>query len=228
MSPSQGLPASKPVEGLRTFGGENQMPHSVGTSMYLIRLSLLRGPKVRSELPALAAKLRAFSSLLSLPSRAQSVIKALRRQGIGFADVVNTARFSSPDLKAFPLLKKSFKSSAGGQGLVAFPVCAQLLRTATHLFPAHAPKRRDCVIYSVPHPLHSINPTDSPDSRISVGALVVLSVSLYLSRKDRYLPLQPSSVRLLPRPTGLLLWHLPSVSASASRKRKPPSNTTGQ
>ncbi len=107
--------------------------------------------------------------------------------------------FSSPDLKAFPLCSKSSKSSEGGQSLVAFPVCAQLLRTATHLFPAHAPKRRDCVIYSVPHPLHSINPTDSPDSRISVGALVVLSVSLYLSRKDPYLPLHPQCVRLLPR-----------------------------
>lgn len=45
--------------------------------------------------------------------------------------------FSSPDLKVFLLLKKSFKSSAGGQ-------------------------RRDCVIYSVPHTLLSTNPTDSP------------------------------------------------------------------
>ena len=121
----------------------------------------------------------------------------------------NTARFflsrleslsAAPTSLSFLRFRsKSSKSSEGGQGLVAFPVCAQLLRTATHLFPAHAPKRRDCVIYSVPHPLHSINPTDSPDSRISVGALVILSVSLYLSRKDPYLPLQPSSVRLLPR-----------------------------
>ena len=47
------------------------------------------------------------------------------------------AAFSSPDLKAFPLCSKSSKSSAGGQ-------------------------RRDCVIYSVPLPLLSINPTDSP------------------------------------------------------------------
>ena len=181
--------------------------------MYLVRMPLLRGPKVRRRLPALAAKLRAFSSLLSLPSQAQSVIKAFRRQGIGDADVINTARFllsrleslsaAPTSLSFLQFRSKSSKSSAGGQGLVAFPVCAQLLRTATHLFPAHAPKRRDCVIYSVPHPLHSINPTDSPDSRISVGALVVLSVSLYLSRKDPYLPLHPQCVRLLPRPTGL-------------------------
>ena len=45
--------------------------------------------------------------------------------------------FSSSDLKVFLRLKKSFKSSAGGQ-------------------------RRDCVIYSVPLSLLSINPTDSP------------------------------------------------------------------
>ena len=37
-------------------------------------------------MPALAAQPRAFSSLLSLPSQAQSVIKAFRRQGIGSAD----------------------------------------------------------------------------------------------------------------------------------------------
>ena len=41
------------------------------------------GRKSEKELPALAAQLRAFSSLLSLPSQAQSVIKDFRRQGIG-------------------------------------------------------------------------------------------------------------------------------------------------
>ena len=82
--------------------------------------------------------------------------------------------FSSPDLKAFLLLKKAFKSSEGGQ-------------------------RRDSVICSVPHSLLSTNPTDSPESRISVGALVVLSDSLCLWRKDPYLPSQPLSVRHLPR-----------------------------
>ena len=59
------------------------------------------------------------------------------------------------------------------------------------------------MIYSVPLSLHSINPTDSPESRISVGALVVLSDSLCLWRKGPYLPSQPFSVRHLPRPTGL-------------------------
>ena len=48
---------------------------------------------VLQQTVSLAAQLRAFSSLLSLPSQAQSVIKAFRRQGIGSADEFNTARF---------------------------------------------------------------------------------------------------------------------------------------
>ena len=100
--------------------------YSVGTSICLVRMSLLRGPKVRKRLPALAAQPRAFSSLLSLPSLAQSVIKAFRRQGIGDADVVNTARFflsrieslsAAPTSLSFLRFRsKSSKSSAGGQG----------------------------------------------------------------------------------------------------------------
>ena len=77
-------------------------------------------------MPALAAQLRAFSSLLSLPSQAQSVIKALRRQGIGSADLFNTAHFllsrleslsASPTSLSFLRFRsKSSKSSEGGQG----------------------------------------------------------------------------------------------------------------
>ena len=103
----------------------------------------------------------------------------------------NTARFflsrleslsaAPTSLSLLRFRSKSSKSSEGGQ---SWPLRAQ---------------RRDCVIYSAPHSLHSINPTDSPESRISVGALVVLSVGLYQSRKDRYLPHQPLCVRLLPR-----------------------------
>jgi len=93
--------------------------------------------------------------------------------------------FSSPELKAFPLCSKSSNSSEGGHG---WPLRAQW---------------RDSVIYSAPLPLHSINPTDSPDTRISVGALVVLSDSLCLWRKDPYLPSRPLSVRHLPRTTSL-------------------------
>ena len=146
---------------------------------------------VLQQTVSLAAQLRAFSRLLSLPSQAQSVIKAFRRQGIGSADVFNTARFllsrleslsAAPTSLSFLRFRsKSSKSSEGGQ---SWPLRAQW---------------RDSVIYSAPLPLHYINPTDSPDSRISVGALVVLSVGLCQSRKDRYLPLQPQCVRLLPR-----------------------------
>ena len=38
--PPQGLPASKPVGGSRLSARESQMPHSVGTSMCLVRMSL--------------------------------------------------------------------------------------------------------------------------------------------------------------------------------------------
>ena len=79
-------------------------------------LFLLRGPKVRKELPALAAKLRAFSSLLSLPSQAQSVIKAFRRQGIGDADVVNTARFFLSRLESLFAAQKVFQIFRGRAG----------------------------------------------------------------------------------------------------------------
>ena len=146
---------------------------------------------------------RAFSSLLSLPSQAQSVIKAFRRQGIGSADEFNTARFLLSRLESLFATQKAFQIFRGRAG-------------------------RDSVICSVPLTLHSTNPPDSPDSRFSVMALVVLSVCLCLWRKDPYLPYKCQCVRHLPRPTGLPLWHLPSVSASASRRRKPPSNTIGQ
>ena len=81
---------------------------------------------VLQQTVSLAAQLRAFSSLLSLPSQAQSVIKAFRRQGIGSADVFNTARFllsrleslsAAPTSLSFLRFRsKSFKSSEGGQG----------------------------------------------------------------------------------------------------------------
>ena len=81
---------------------------------------------VLQQTVSLAAQLRAFSSLLSLPSQAQSVIKAFRRQGIGSADVINTARFllsRLESLSAAPMSLsflrfryKSSKSSKGGQG----------------------------------------------------------------------------------------------------------------
>ena len=81
---------------------------------------------VLQQTVSLAAQPRAFSSLLSLPSQAQSVIKAFRRQGIGSADVFNTARFflsrleslsAAPTSLSFLRFRsKSSKSSEGGQG----------------------------------------------------------------------------------------------------------------
>ena len=111
--PPQGLPASKPVGGSGLSARESQMPHSVGTSRCLVRMSLLRGPKVQKELPALAAQLRAFSSLLSLPSQAQSVIKAFRRQGIGFGDVVNNGRFLLSRIESLSALLQVFQLFRG-------------------------------------------------------------------------------------------------------------------
>ena len=81
---------------------------------------------VLQQTVSLAAQLRAFSSLLSLPSLAQSVIKAFRRQGIGSADEFNTARFflsrleslsAAPTSLSFLRFRsKSSKSYEGGQG----------------------------------------------------------------------------------------------------------------
>ena len=169
------------------------------------------GRKSEKELPALAAQPRAFSSLLSLPSQAQSVIKAFRRQGIGDADVVNTARFFLSRLESLFAAQKVFQIFCGRAGLVRF-----------------ASQRRDCVIYSVPLSLLSINPTDSPDSRISVGAFDDLSVGLCQSRKYPYLPPERLCVRLLPRPTGLPPMAFAVSFRIRSRTRKPPSNTIGQ
>ena len=81
---------------------------------------------VLQQTVSLAAQLRAFSSLLSLPSQAQSVIKVFPRQGIGSADEFNTARFflsrleslsAAPTSLSFLRFRsKSSKSSEGGQG----------------------------------------------------------------------------------------------------------------
>ena len=126
---------------------------------------------VLQQTVSLAAQLRAFSSLLSLPSQAQSVIKAFRRQGIGSADEFNTARFLLSRLESLSALLQVFQIFRGRAG-------------------------RDSVFHFVPA-------TDSPNTRFSVMAAVVLSGCLCQSRKDPYLPLEPQCVRLLPRPTGL-------------------------
>ena len=130
------------------------------------------------ELPALAAKLRAFSSLLSLPSQAQSVIKAFRRQGIGSADEFNTARFFLSRLESLFAAQKVFQIF---RGRAEARLC-DLFRSAVATL----------------HKSHRL-----AKARIKVVATVFLSVGLCQSRKDPYLPLEPQCVRLLPRPTGL-------------------------
>ena len=139
---------------------------------------LLRGPKVRRRLPALAAQPRAFSSLLSLPSQAQSVIKAFRRQGIGFADVVNTARFFLSRLESLFASQKVFQIF---QGRAEARLCDLFRSAAAALHKSH----RLAIV------------------RIKVVGTDLLSGRMCLSRKDPYLPLEPQCVRLLPRPTGL-------------------------
>ena len=95
--------------------------------------------------------------------------------------------FSSPDLKAYPLHLRHCRSSGSAPSLPNLPRAGRVGRFAPN-------GETVCFV-----PLRSTNPTDSPDSRISGGALVVLSVGLCQSRKDRYLPHQPLCVRLLPR-----------------------------
>ena len=141
-------------------------------------MSLLCRPKVQKELPALAAQPRAFSSLLSLPSQAQSVIKAFRRQGIGFADEFNTARLILSRLESLSALLQVFQIFRGRS------------------------KARLCdLLRSAVAPLHKSHRLAK--ARIKVVATVFLSVGLCQSRKYPYLPPEPLSVRLLPRPTGL-------------------------
>ena len=146
--------------------------------------------------------------------------------------------FSSPDLKAFPLHLRHCRSSGSAPSLPNFPRAGRCLACfppscqqplSRQLTSRRSQDGRDCVIYSVPHTLLSTNPTDSPDSRISVGALVVLSVGLCQSRKDRYLPPEPLCVRLLPRPHGLAPYGICGrFSPLLTQTRKPSPNTIGQ
>ena len=136
-------------------------------------------------MPALAAQLRPFSSLLSLPSQAQSVIKAFRRQGIGSADEFNTARFLLSRLESLSALLQVFQIFRGRAELAASRPTARLC----DLFRS---------AYASLHKSHRL-----AKARFKGASVVMLSVGLCQSRKDPYLPLEPQCVRLLPRPTGL-------------------------
>ena len=124
---------------------------------------------------------------------------------------------SSPDLKAFPLPLRHYRSSGSAPSLPNLPRAGRVGRFAPN-------GETVCFV-----PLRSTNPTDSPESRISVGALVVLSDNFCLWRKDPYLPSQPFSVRHLPRPHGLASYGIcRQFPHPLSRTRKPPPNTIGQ
>ena len=167
-------------------------------------------------MPALAAQLRAFSSLLSLPSQAQSVIKAFRRQGIGSADVFNNARFflsrleslsAAPTSLSFLRFRsKSSKSSAGGQD---WPLSRPMGETVCFV-----PFRYRCTPQI---------PQTRPDARFSVGVLVVLSVGLCQSRRDR---LSPARTSVRPAPAAPLRACLLAVPAVFRKGRRPSRKTS--
>ena len=165
---------------------------------------LLRGPKVRRKLPALAAQLRAFSSLLSLPSRAQSVIKAFRRQGIGVADVINTARFLLSRLESLFASQKVFQIF---RGRAEARLC-DLFRSA--VAPLHKSHRLAKARFK------GISVVMLSDCRARAGKTVISRPNLSASGSCRALRACPPYVicRQFPHPL--------------SRTRKPPSNTIGQ
>ena len=161
---------------------------------------------VLQQTVSLAAQPRAFSSLLSLPSQAQSVIKALRRQGIGSADEFNTARFflsrleslsAAPTSLSFLRFRsKSSKSSEGGQGET---VSSTSFQPQTRLTLASALWPQSFLV----------------DVCARAGKTVISRSTLSASGSCRALRACP-------------LWHLWPVSASASQTRKPSPNTIGQ
>ena len=66
-------------------------------------------------------------------------------------------------------------------------------------------------------------------ARFKGASVVMLSVGLCQSRKDPYLPLEPLSVRLLPRTNVLASYGIcRQFPHPLSRTQKPSSNTTGQ
>ena len=148
---------------------------------------------VLQQTVSLAAQLRAFSSLLSLPSLAQSVIKAFRRQGIGSADKFNTARFllsrieslsaATTSLSFLRFSSKSSKSSAGGQGET---VSSTSFQPQTRLTLASALWPQWFLV----------------DVCARAGKALISRSNLSASGSCRALRACP-------------LWHLPSVSASA-------------
>ena len=127
--------------------------------------------------------------------------------------------FSSPELKAFPLHLRHIRSFGSAPSLSNLP-------RAGRAGPLRVPAARLCDLFrSASAALHKSHRLAY--SRISVVAFDDLSVDMCQSRKDRYLPLEPLCVRLLPRPTGLPAHgsrsNLPSAYADA-KSLPPPSS----
>ena len=145
--------------------------------------------------------------------------------------------FSSSDLKVFPLYLRhcrSFGSAPSlpnlpraGRCLACFPPsCEQPL--SRQLIARRSQDRRDCVIYSVPHTLLSINPTDSPKHASRSWPLPFLVTNV--PEPER--PLSPArpSVRPAPAaPYGLASYGICGrFSPLLTQTRKPSPNTIGQ
>jgi hypothetical protein len=101
-------------------------------------------------------------------------------------------------LKAFPLCSKSSKSSEGGQMSCLHSSELSAAAIASAHISAQPRQARLCDLFrSAYAPLHKSHRLAK--ARIKVVAFVVLSHRKCQSRKDPYLPLEPLSVRLLPR-----------------------------
>ena len=157
-------------------------------------------------MPAFAAQLRAFSSLLSLPSQAQSVIKAFRRQGIGSADEFNTARFFLSRLESLSALLQVFQIFRGRAELAA-----------------SRPMARLCALFRCAPQIPQTRLTHASalwpqwflvDVCARAGKTLISRSNLKASGSCRALRACP-------------LWHLWPVSVSASQTRKPSQNTIG-
>ena len=145
-------------------------------------------------MPALAAQPRAFSSLLSLPSQAQSVIKAFRRQGIGSADEFNTARFLLSRLESLSALLQVFQIFRGRAELAASRPMARLC--ALFRFAPQIPQTRLTLASALRRWWFLVTVCACG------GKTLISRLNLFPSATCRALRACP-------------LWHLPSVSASA-------------
>ena len=127
--------------------------------------------------------------------------------------------FSSPDLKAFPLHLRHYRSSGSAPSLPNLPracrarLCLPCQPSSSRLFAP--PYRRQTLQPQTRHPSHQR------------WYVLLLSYSKCQWRKDPHLPYQPHPSATCRALRACLLWHLWPVSASALQTRKPSPNTIG-